>query len=661
MTKLSLAASVLLLLASLPLSPTRAEESAPGARKLDAPAFQTLPLTSIRPTGWLKRQLEIQAGGLTGHLHEFWPDIKESGWTGGKAEGWERMPYWLDGAVPLAYLLDDAPLKDKVSQSIDYILRHQQADGWLGPAAFEGPNKLTRDPWPVFVMLKVLVQYYEATGDKRVIPAMTKFFHALDKQLDSRPLYEWNKLRWQDCALSVLWLHDRTGESWLLALADKLQRQGYDWRAHLAHLPCKQKVAKWDHVSHVVNNAMGVKTPAISYRLTGDAKDRTLALRGLELLDQFHGQAVGVFSGDECFAGRMPSQGTETCAVVEYMFSLEMLLAAFGEPALADRLELIAFNALPASCSEDMWTRQYVQQVNQPVSRRAAKPIYTTNGSDANLFGLETNFGCCTANMHQGWPKFATHLWMKNERGLAAVAYAPSQVETTIAGQKVRVDLATDYPFRDRLDFTVTVDQPVRFTISLRIPGWSKQPQLTFAGENAVAVPPGEFYTIDREWKGKTQFSLRLPMPVSVERRFNNAATIRRGPLVYSLPVGEKWTTLDGKPPRVTYQVLPTTPWNYALLIDEKQPESSIRFEDLPLGDIPFSAARPAVQASVKGRLLPAWKLERDAAAPPPQSPVESDQPLTELKLVPYGAVKLRITEFPTLVSEAAGSAASRQ
>lgn len=649
MTNLSLATASLLLV-SLALSPsTGADEPAVPAQRLANPTFQTLPLTSIRPTGWLKHQLEIQAGGLTGHLHEFWPDIRDSGWTGGRAEGWERMPYWLDGAVPLAYLLDDAPLKEKVSQSIDYILRHQQEDGWLGPAAFEGPNKLTRDPCPVFVMLKVLVQYYEATGDKRVITAMTKYLHALDKQLDSRPLYEWNKLRWQDCVLSVQWLHDRTGEAWLLTLANKMQRQGYDWLAHMADLPHKQRVSKWDHASHVVNNAMGVKTPAISYRQTGDAKDRKLALRGLELLDQYHGQAVGIFSGDECLAGRMPSQGTETCAVVEYMFSLETLLAAFGEPALADRLELIAFNALPASCSEDMWTRQYIQQANQPISKLAPKPIYTTNGDRANLFGLETNFGCCTANMHQGWPKFATHLWMKTDRGLAAVAYAPSRVETTIAGQEVRVDLATDYPFRDRLDFTVTVDQPARFTIALRIPAWSKQPQLTFAGEKPVAVPPGEFYTFDREWKGKTQFSLRLPMPVTVERRFNDAVTIRRGPFVYSLPVGEKWTTLDGKPPRVTHQVLPTTPWNYALLIDEKQPEASIRFEDLPIGDIPFSAARPAVQASVQGKLLPSWKLERDAAAPPPQSPVESDQPLIELKLIPYGAAKLRITEFPTL------------
>src|SRR3954447_8523316 len=79
-----------------------------------APAFHPLPLGRIRPAGWLKAQLELQAAGLSGHVDEFWPDIKDSAWIGGKAEGWKRVPYWLDGIVPLAYLLDDPALKAKV-------------------------------------------------------------------------------------------------------------------------------------------------------------------------------------------------------------------------------------------------------------------------------------------------------------------------------------------------------------------------------------------------------------------------------------------------------------------------------------------------------------------------------------------------------------------
>src|SRR5690349_12111462 len=62
-------------------------------------AFKPLPLGSIKPQGWLLEQLRLQGGGLSGHLDEFWPDVKDSGWKGGKAEGWERAPYWLDGFI----------------------------------------------------------------------------------------------------------------------------------------------------------------------------------------------------------------------------------------------------------------------------------------------------------------------------------------------------------------------------------------------------------------------------------------------------------------------------------------------------------------------------------------------------------------------------------
>src|SRR5262249_34875388 len=91
-----------------------AEALPTGAAGLRAAAFEPLPMGSIKPAGWLKDVLRLQADGLSGHLDEFWPDIKDSAWFGGNAEGWERVPYWLDGLVPLAYVLNDPMLEAKV-------------------------------------------------------------------------------------------------------------------------------------------------------------------------------------------------------------------------------------------------------------------------------------------------------------------------------------------------------------------------------------------------------------------------------------------------------------------------------------------------------------------------------------------------------------------
>jgi ribosomal protein S18 acetylase RimI-like enzyme len=148
--------------------------------------FYQLPLTSVRPKGWLARQLEIQANGLTGHLGEFWSEVgPNSAWLGGTGESWERGPYWLDGLIPLAYLLDDAKLIDKAGKWVDWTLEHQHASGQIGPlkdqmsSSYQGraehPQFIPQDWWPRILMLKVLTQYYEATADLRVLPVMQKY------------------------------------------------------------------------------------------------------------------------------------------------------------------------------------------------------------------------------------------------------------------------------------------------------------------------------------------------------------------------------------------------------------------------------------------------------------------------------------------------------
>ena len=107
---------------------------------------------------------------------------------------------------------------------------------------------------------------------------------------------------------------------------------------------------------------------------------------------------------------------------------LEIALAAFGEGWIGDRIEKLAFNALPGTFTDDMWAHQYDQQSNQVESSLLTRP-WTTNGPESNLYGLAPHFGCCTANFHQGWPKFTASLWMAtSDRGLAATVYAPCNV-----------------------------------------------------------------------------------------------------------------------------------------------------------------------------------------------------------------------------------------
>jgi Beta-L-arabinofuranosidase, GH127 middle domain/Beta-L-arabinofuranosidase, GH127 catalytic domain len=627
--------------------------------------FYALPLGSVRPAGWLRRQLEIQASGLSGHLDETWADVgPNSGWLGGTGESWERGPYYLDGLIPLAWLLDDARLKAKAQRYIEWILTHQAANGMFGPAS-------NNDWWPRMVALKALTQYQEFTGDARVMPLMDRYFRYQLAELPRRPLRDWGKFRWQDEVLSVLWLYNRTGSAYLLDLAKLLHAQGHDWMGEYADFQFKQKItAEFIRLNdggglkdlalstHGVNNGMGVKTGPVWSLVSGSETDRSAAAQMIAELDRYHGLPNGMFSCDEHLAGRDPSQGSELCTVVEYMFSLERALAITGDAAFGDRLEKLAFNALPGTLTDDMWAHQYNQEPNQVECSLHHKP-WVTDGPESNLFGLEPNFGCCTANFHQGWPKFAASLFLLSgddnsdkQDGLVAAVYAPCEVRTSLQGTAVHIVEETEYPFRGMIRITVNPASPVAFPLSLRIPAWaSGGTKIRVNGEPAPSPSERNFARIERTWKAGDRVEIEFPMQPRLSRWFNNSVAVERGPLVFSYGIGESWVKLADRGLTADWQVFPTTPWNYALRLDENEPAQSVTVREAPVSEIPFARKAAPVELRVKARKLLAWRAEDGVANPLPQSPVPSAEPEEEITLIPYAAAKLRITAFPVLKS----------
>jgi len=618
-------------------------------------ALDPLPLGSTVPAGWLKTQLRIQADGLTGHLDEVWPDVGQtSGWLGGKGESWERGPYFIDGLLPLAYQLDDPKLKAKAHRFIDWTLDHQQANGMIGPTGND-------DWWPRMVMVKVLAQFYELTADPRVLPVMTRYFHYQLEALPHRPLMDWGKYRWQDEVLVVQWLHRRDPDPKLLELEALLKKQGFDWIASFRNFTYTTPVThafldsrdpsgnKPEGMqTHGVNNGQALKTAAVLHFRTKGASDWADYQRQLGKLDEFHGMPNGMFSCDEHLGGLDPSHGTELCTVVETMYSMEVALAAFGEAAIGDRIEKIAYNALPGTFTDTMWAHQYDQQANQVQVSLNSKP-WTTNGPESNLFGLAPHFGCCTANYHQGWPKFVASLWMRTiDGGLAATLHAPCEIKTMVRGIPVHIKVETEYPFREQIRVAVTPESSAHFPVSFRIPAWAEGAVIRINGKAiAEAAIPGTFTRILRNWRAGDVADLHFPMRPRVTRGFNQSISLSRGPLVFSFNPGESWVKLIDRGAASDWQVFPTSAWNYGLAINEVS-APALEVVESPVGTVPFGAKDTPVRIRVRGSLQIAWRSEDGVAQPVPVVP-RSQGEVTLLELIPYGAAKLRITAFPAV------------
>jgi len=510
--------------------------------------------------------------------------------------------------------------------------------------------------------LKALTQYHEVTGDARVIPVMQKYLEYQLSQLPTRKLRDWGKFRWQDEALSVIWLYNRTGNVKLLDLLKQLREQGYDWVGSFADFRFKEKttLARLKELeadlrgdislaTHGVNNGQAIKVGPVSYLFTSNDDDRKAVLRMFAELDKYHGLPNGMFSCDEHLAGRNPSQGSEFCTVVEYMFSLEHSLAILGDPRLGDRLELLAFNALPGTTTDDMWAHQYDQQPNQVECSLHREP-WSTNGPESNLFGLEPNFGCCTANYHQGWPKFTASLFMMSaDDGLVATAYSPCEVRTKIRNTPVYVREETNYPFRGTIHLNVNPGSPVEFPLLCRIPEWAAGATIRVNGEMQTSPAPGSFAHISRKWKANDQVEINFPLTPRISRWFNDSVAVGRGPLVFSYPIGAAWVKLRERGLTADWQVYPTTQWNYALTLDPTDYSHGISTIETEMGSHPFAADQASVKLQVRAKKAPEWRAEEGVAIPVPQSPVTSNEPEEKITLVPYAGAKLRITAFPQM------------
>ena len=608
--------------------------------ELRSPEMEVLPLGAVQPSGWLRDQLELQARGLTGHAEELYPDIGKSDWlTAAKSGGqfaWERGPYYAKGLVSLAFVLADPVLVGRARRWVDAIIGSQREDGDFGPR--------DRNWWANMIVLWMLRDWCEATGDGRIVPFLERYFSFQRERFVTHPLVEdskWAVARAGDELDVVLWLFRRTGKSEWLDFAKIVSSQSADWTGYYRRGGDPGGRREGTR-SHIVNFMQGLKTPALQYLLDGDvakrgAYDAAFAADGW-IMRQC-GRPDRMINGSEPMSDRSASEGTELCAIAERILSCQTVIAAVGNLKAADDLEIVAYNSLAGTLSADGKGMRYYCVLNLPNCCKGPM-LYANNGDGQSVCpGPDAGFGCCRSNFHFAWPKFVQSLWMRRGEGVAAVAYGACRLKTTVGGRKLVIDEETDYPFDGKVTLTV-VEGSGMFPISVRVPGWSGLPDA------------GCFRVYQREWKPGDRVTLDFPLDVKTSVWAGNAVAVHRGALLYALcPESEERICEVGRRagniPFPTREIIAKSPWGYALLVDGDQ---MLRQPEVRGVGVKSRLLVKAVRTDFGG-----WGHMRDVitsrAVDPPYGPIPDEGGKVEtLALMPFGLTQTRIALFPTVV-----------
>ncbi len=610
-------------------------------------ANQWLRFGEIKPAGWMRLQMQRDLEqGFLGHLDELVPELIQKDQIYGadrltkaartkdlgvisKETNWEvqflwwnseTQSNWRDGYVRTAILLEDSEALDKAREYIEQILATQDADGYLGIYApdlryhFDSENG---ELWAQAALFRVLLGYYEATGEAQILEAVTRAVHVTMQAYppgQSHPFRVRNdyagdchglvftdvldrlyQLTRQEIYLEyALWLYAEYSESDLSAgdvryihLADP----NYRFLAHGVHT--------YEHLRALLTAVYASSNPLLEKALTAYLEKLDLCLT-----------PSGAPIGDEMIAGRFADAsetGYEYCSIHELLDSYSHLLQKTGNMIWGDRIEWLLFNAGQGARHPNRSAIAYLKTDN---SYSMTGPVRADDILDSRNAQTRYKYSpvhqdvavCCVPNAGRIYPYYVKSMWLSTPNGLLAALYGACELNTKVNGVAVRMTEQTNYPFELTISFSIDVTQPVEFELAFRKPAWADGFQIQTGGE---WCEEGGAIKIHKLWQAGEQIILHFQTEVKTNEFRNGEYFLSYGSLVFAFPLesqvkeGRNYP-LEGFHDLYYYSKDPSTPdllsiIEQGLTLDQRPPDA----------ENPWETAIALTQTKSSIRLLP--------------------------------------------------------
>jgi DUF1680 family protein len=159
---------------------------------------------------------------------------------------------------------------------------------------------------------------------------------------------------------------------------------------------------------------------------------------------------------------------------------------------------------------------------------------------------------CCPPNLARLLASLGDYIYAQSDSDAVVHLYVQGSGQFRFGGQQVTLSQETRYPWDGAVALRVSAEQPARFGLRLRLPGWCAAPRLAVNGTPVELAVEHGYARIEREWQDGDLVTLDLPMPV--QRVYAHPAiaadagqvALQRGPLVYCLEQIDQELPLSG-------------------------------------------------------------------------------------------------------------------